>query len=115
STARAAETGCWVPPSQELRWYISSGSRFAQWMQIAHQALQPLLQHMRVDLRGRDVGVAEQRLHRAQVGAVLQQMACEGVAQDVGADLLRLETRLGGERFEVACEMLARQVTALAE
>ena len=41
-------------------------------MQIAHQALQPFLQHMRVNLRGRDVGVAEQRLHHAEVGAILQ-------------------------------------------
>ena len=43
-----------------------------QWMQVAHQALEPLLDHMGVDLRGRDVGMAQQRLHDAQIGAVVQ-------------------------------------------
>ena len=38
---------------------------------------------MRVDLRRRDVGVAEHRLHGAQVGAALEQMARERVAQHV--------------------------------
>ena len=52
-----------------------------QRMQIADQALQPLLHHMGVDLRGRDVGVAEQRLHDAQVGAVVQQMARKRMTQ----------------------------------
>jgi len=52
-----------------------------QRMQVAHQALEPFLDHMGVDLRGRDVGMAEQRLNDAQIGAVVQKMAGEGVAQ----------------------------------
>ena len=86
-----------------------------QRMQVAHQALQPLLQHMGVDLRRRDVGMAEQRLHDAQVGAVLQQMAGEGVAQHVRADLARREAGGAGQRLQVAGEMLPRQMAALAE
>ena len=46
-------------------------------MQVAHQALQPLLDHMGIDLRRRDVGVAEQRLHDSQVRAVVQQMSSQ--------------------------------------
>jgi len=38
-----------------------------QRMQVANQALQPLLDHMGIDLRGRDIGVAEQRLHDARM------------------------------------------------
>ena len=41
-------------------------------MQIAHEAFEPLFQHVGIDLRGRDVGVAEQRLHHAQIGAIVQ-------------------------------------------
>ena len=84
-------------------------------MQIAHQALEPFLQHMRVDLRGRDIRMSEQRLHRAQVGAVLQQMARESVTQHVRAHLLWFQAGGGRERFQVAGEMLARQMPARAE
>ena len=41
---------------------------------------------MRVDLRRRDVGVAQHRLHRAQVGAALEEMAREGMPQGVRRD-----------------------------
>ena len=47
------------------------------------QRLQALARHVRVDLRGGDVGVAQQHLHHAQVGAVVEQMGGEGVAQHV--------------------------------
>ena len=50
-------------------------------MQVAHHRLGALVEHMRVNLRRRNVGVAEQVLHHAKVGAVLQQMARERVAQ----------------------------------
>ena len=70
-----------------------------QRVQVAHQAFEPLLQDMRVDLRGRYVGVAEQRLHDAQVGAVLQQVTGEGVAQDVRADLRGFQSGGCGSAF----------------
>ena len=41
---------------------------------------------MGVDLGRGDIGVAEQRLQHAQVGAARQQMGGEGMAQDVRAD-----------------------------
>jgi hypothetical protein len=45
------------------------------------QGLQPLARHMRVDLRGRDIGMAEEELHHSQVGPVIEQMRCESVTQ----------------------------------
>ena len=84
-------------------------------MQVAHQAFQPFLQHVGIDLRGRDVGVAEQRLHDAQVGAVVQQVAGEGVAQHVRAHLLGAQPGAGRERLQFAREMLAGEVAAVAE
>ena len=41
--------------------------------------------------------MAEQGLHHAQVGAVLQEMTGEGVAQDVRADLRRFQAGCGGD------------------
>jgi hypothetical protein len=59
--------------------------------------------------------MAEQGLHDAQVGAVMQQVAGEGVAQHMRRYQPRCQTGRGGEFFQVAREMLPRQVTALAE
>ena len=86
-----------------------------QRMQVAHQALQPLLDHMGVDLRGRDVGMAEQRLHDAQIGAVVQQMAGKGMAQHMRADQPRREAGGCRQFLQVAREMLPRQMAAFAE
>ena len=41
-----------------------------------------------VDLRRRDVGMAEQQLDDAEVGAVVEQVGGEGVAQDVRRQLV---------------------------
>ena len=60
-----------------------STERLAARMVLRVQRLQPLARDVGVDRRGRDVGVAEQHLHRAQVGAVVQQVGREGVAQRV--------------------------------
>ena len=54
-------------------------------MQIADHRLGALVEDVSIDLRGRNVGVAEQILDDAQIRAVLQEMAGEGVAQDVRA------------------------------
>ena len=55
-------------------------------MVLRVQLLQPLARHVRVDLRGRDVRVPSSSLHHAQVGAVVQQMRGESVAQRVRRD-----------------------------
>ena len=52
-------------------------------MEIAHQRFQPLLQHMRIYLRGRDIGVTEKRLYHAQVCAVMQKVAGKGMTQNM--------------------------------
>ena len=48
------------------------------------QRLEPLPGDVGVDLGGGDVGMAQQHLHGAQVGAVVEQVGGEGVAQGVG-------------------------------
>ena len=52
-------------------------------VQIAHHRLGALVEHMGVDLGGRYVGVPEQILNDAEIGAVLKEMTSEGVAQDM--------------------------------
>ena len=47
------------------------------------QTFQPRLRDMRVNLRGGKIGVAEEHLHHAQIGAVIKQMRSECVAQSV--------------------------------
>src|SRR5437870_3741035 len=63
---------------------------------------------VRVDLGGRDVGVAEHGLDRAQVGAALEQMARERVPEDVGRDALA-QARLGGGATHDRPERLPRE------
>ncbi len=55
---------------------------------------------MGVDLRGRDVGMAEHGLQRAQIRAAFQQMRGEGMAKDVRADPCRIDAGFGGERAD---------------
>ena len=86
-----------------------------QGMQVPDHGLEPFLEDMGVDLRGRDIGMAEQCLHDAQIGAVLQQMARKGVPQNMRADGLGSQAALYGQRFQVAREMLPGQMAALAE
>ena len=86
-----------------------------QRVQVAHQALQPLFDDMGVDLRGRDVGVAEQGLHDAQIRAVVQQVAGKGMAQHVRRHQPRRQAGGGRELLEVAGKMLPGQMAAFAE
>ena len=52
-------------------------------MMIVDQPHQPLFEHMGIDLRCRDIGVAKQLLNGSEVGAVLQQMAGKSMAKHV--------------------------------
>ena len=79
-------------------------------MMLGDDLLQALFEDVGVDLRRRDVGVAEELLHRAQVGAAIEQVAREGEAQDVRADALGVEAGFGGEFLQLEAEMLAGDV-----
>src|SRR4029079_9028243 len=52
------------------------------------QQLHALARHMGVNLRGRNIGVTKQHLHHAQVGAVVDEVRGEGVAQHVRRGVL---------------------------
>jgi hypothetical protein len=67
--------------------HISNILFLAQRVQIAHQAFQALFEHVGINLRRRNIGVAEQCLYYAKIGTVVQQMAGKSVAQHVRADL----------------------------
>jgi len=58
--------------------------------------------------------VAEQFLHDAQIRAVLQKMAREGMAEHMRTDSCGADPRRGGARLEIAGESLAREVPARA-
>jgi hypothetical protein len=49
--------------------------RLSKRMMLFDEPSQPLLDDMGVDLRRRNVGVAEELLHRAKIGATLEEMA----------------------------------------
>jgi hypothetical protein len=63
---------------------MRSGVVAGQRVVFQHQVPQPRVEDMGVDLGRGDIGMAQQRLDRAQIGAVLQQMRGEGVAQLCG-------------------------------
>ena len=71
------------------------------------QRLQPCLCDVRVNLRGGKIGVAEEHLDHAQIGAVIEQMRGESVAQGVWR---QRRLNAGGARvdLEVVPEGLAR-------
>ena len=73
---------------------------------LEDELFQALLQHVRVDLRGGDVGVSQQLLHRAQVGAAVQQMAGKGVPQDVRGDAFRIEAGFGRQLLQLLRQTL---------
>ena len=73
--------------------------------------LQPRFEHVRVNLRRRQVGVAQHHLNRAQVGAAFEQMRGERVADDVRAERAR-QPRRGAVPFEDLPEPDARQRSA---
>ncbi len=50
---------------------------------IVDEFFQAFLKHVCVNLRRRDICVTKQLLHRAQIRATVEQVAREGMAQDV--------------------------------
>src|SRR5581483_6277085 len=57
-----------------------------QGMVVEDELLEPLLEHVRVDLGRRDIGMAQQLLHGAQVRAAVEQVARECMPQDMRRD-----------------------------
>ena len=53
---------------------------------------------VRVNLRRRDIGMAEQGLEGSEIGAARQQVGRERMAQDMRADPVRGDAGVGGER-----------------
>ena len=66
--------------------------------------------HMGVDLGGGDVGMAEEFLDHAEVGAALEQMTGEAVAEFVGGDGPRVDPSGSGEFFKHHTELLPGDV-----
>ena len=56
-------------------------------MKLPMYSFEPLLINVRVNLRRRNIGVAEHFLDDAQVGAVAQEMGRETMSQQVGIDV----------------------------
>ena len=59
--------------------------------------------------------MAEQRLHHAQVGAIVQEMACERMAKHMRAHLRGSQPGSAGKRLQFARKMLSGQMAGLAE
>jgi len=72
------------------------------------QRFQPLARHVGVNLRGRDIGVAEQHLHDTQIRAVVEQMRGESVAQRVGRERFARERLPGAllDQVQNACRVI---------
>src|SRR5260370_4655623 len=58
------------------------------WMKLPMNSFEPLLIDMRVDLRGRNIGVAEHLLNNPQIGAVPGQMLLETMPENVTVNVL---------------------------
>src|ERR1039458_10106489 len=67
-------------------------------MMLRVHALRPVERNVRINMRGRYVGVAEDGLHRAQVGPILHHMRRAGVTQHVRTGVAsRGETRFADQ------------------
>jgi hypothetical protein len=82
-----------------------------QRMEIANHRLHPRIEEMGVDLRRRDIGMAQKLLDDAKIRAILQQMGREGMAQHMRRDRGRPKPRPPGERLEIARKDLAGEMT----
>ncbi len=79
-------------------------------MVVKHKCFQPLIQHMRIDFRRGDIGVAQHGLDRAQIGPTGQQMCCKGVAQGMWRDLGRGHATGDGKFLDQAKKAMPGQM-----
>ena len=82
----------------------------SQRVMLLDKAPQPLLDDMGVDLRGRDIGMAQELLHGAQIRAPLQQMTGKGMTQNMRRDARRLDAGGDRKRLQLLAEALAGQM-----
>ena len=75
------------------------------------QLFEPLARDVGINLRRRDIRMAEQQLHYAQIGAMVDEMGSEGVAQGVGRDGFA-DTCDDGAAFNQIPECLSRHGAA---
>ena len=78
------------------------------------QLPQLFIEHMRIDLCRGNVGMAQEFLHDAEIGAVGEKMACESVPDDMRGEVRRPDSGAGAEALEVAGEDLAGQMAGRA-
>ena len=108
--ARRPRASRWRARAGAARGRGIEGRRAGERMALQHQGLEALVEDVGVDLGGGDVGVAEKRLDRAQVGAVREQVRGEGVAQRVRRDLGGIDAAPGRDLLDEDVEAMARQV-----
>ena len=84
----------------------------SQGVMLFDEASEPLLYDMGIDLRGGNIGVAEKLLHRAEIGAPLQEMAGKGVTEHMRRDASGLDACGSRERLQLLAEALAGQMLA---
>ena len=68
-------------------------------MMVLHQRFQAFVQNMSINLRGRDVGMTQELLKRAQVCAMGEQVRRERMTQHVGRDFGRIDVRFDRKLF----------------
>ena len=73
-------------------------------------ALQAVHGYMGVDFGGGDIGMAEQRLHRAEVSSPFYQMRREGVTQHMRREAAGIEARFHGEFLQQLMAAPPRQM-----
>src|SRR5689334_6644674 len=79
--------------------FISLSGRFSAPVRVRLevQLATAAIGYVRIDLRGREIRMAEHLLHGAQVCAAFEQVRGERVAEQVRMHTFRLEPGLGGE------------------
>src|SRR5262245_60330843 len=85
-----------------------------KWMMPLHSLRQARALHMGVDLRCRNVGMAQHRLDRTQIGAAFEQVTGERVAQDVRRETRRIDSGGGRQLLEQLKQALAGQMAKSA-
>lgn len=81
-----------------------------EWMMGLHRVPQPLVQDVRVYLRGGDVGVTEHLLNAAQIGPVREQVGGEGVSQHVWRHALGADPGCLGQFLQHLAEAATGQM-----